>query len=121
MDRDLTIDLGIDLVAVSPDGETVIAACSRGYFSSRFGLRDLDSAITAIAVGGTGKVLTSWVDGTLWLYDLTTLRPPVEFAAAPGTASSVCASGSRCSAGSSPPGPGRPAASGFGPASRSRG
>ncbi len=81
MDRDLTIDLGIDLVAVSPDGETVIAACSRGYFSSRFGLRDLDSAITAIAVGGTGKVLTSWVYGTLWLYDLTTLRPPVEFAA----------------------------------------
>ena len=44
-------------------------------------------------------------------------RPP---GPAPDMASSACASGSRCSAGSSPPDPGRTAAFACGPASRSR-
>jgi hypothetical protein len=77
---------GIDLVAVTPDGETVIAAKTDGVLScldlspaqapgdsrpaaGRFRL--LGTAITAIAVDGTGRrVLASRPDGTLWLHDL---------------------------------------------------
>jgi WD40 repeat protein len=78
---------GIDLVAVTPDGETVIAAKADGVLSrlefSRTGapgdspsatgrFRLLGTAITAIAVDGTGRrVLASRTDGTLWLYDMT--------------------------------------------------
>jgi len=78
---------GIDLVAVTPDGETVIAAKAEGVLSrlelsraeppgdsrplpGRFRL--LGTAITAIAVDGTGtRVLASRPDGTLWLHDMT--------------------------------------------------
>jgi hypothetical protein len=78
---------GIDLVAVTPDGETVIAAKTEGVLSrldlsgagpaddsrpvtGRFRL--LGTAITAIAVDGTGsRVLASRPDGTLWLHDMT--------------------------------------------------
>ena len=78
---------GIDLVAVTPDGETVIAAETDGVLSrldlsgagpaddsrpvtGRFRL--LGTAITAIAVDGTGtRVLASRPDGTLWLHDMT--------------------------------------------------
>lgn len=78
---------GIDLVAVTPDGETVIAAKTDGVLSrldlsgadpvvdpepgtGRFRL--LGTAITAIAVDGGGRrVLASRPDGTLWLHDLT--------------------------------------------------
>lgn len=78
---------GIDLVAVTPDGETVIAAKTDGVLSrldlsrtwppddprsvtGRFRL--LGTAITAIAVDGTGsRVLASRPDGTLWLHDMT--------------------------------------------------
>lgn len=78
---------GIDLVAVTPDGETVIAAKADGVLSrlefSQTGapgdsppatgrFRLLGTAITAIAVDGTGRrVLASRPDGTLWLYDMT--------------------------------------------------
>lgn len=78
---------GIDLVAVTPDGETVIAAKTDGVLSrlefSQTGtpgdsppatgrFRLLGTAITAIAVDGTGRrVLASRPDGTLWLYDMT--------------------------------------------------
>ena len=88
---------GIDLVAVTPDGETVIAAKTDGVLSrldlsgagpaddsrpltGRFRL--LGTAITAIAVDGTGsRVLASRPDGTLWLHDMaggpaTELRGP---------------------------------------------
>ena len=78
---------GIDLVAVTTDGETVIAAKTDGVLSrldlsgagpaddsrpvtGRFRL--LGTAITAIAVDGTGsRVLASRPDGTLWLHDMT--------------------------------------------------
>jgi hypothetical protein len=78
---------GIDLVAVTPDGETVIAAKTDGVLSrldlspvgppedsrpltGRFRL--LGTAISAIAVDGTGsRVLASRPDGTLWLHDMT--------------------------------------------------
>jgi len=78
---------GIDLVAVTQDGETVIAAKTDGVLSrldlsgtgapddsrpvtGRFRL--LGTAITAIAVDGTGRrVLASRPDGTLWLHDMT--------------------------------------------------
>jgi hypothetical protein len=78
---------GIDLVAVTPDGETVIAAKTDGVLSrldlspagppddsrpapARFRL--LGTAITAIAVDGTGRrVLASRPDGTLWIHDMT--------------------------------------------------
>jgi hypothetical protein len=77
---------GIDLVAVTPDGETVIAAKTDGVLSrldlsgtepgdsqpasGRFRLLGTD--ITAIAVDGTGRrVLASRPDGTLWLHDMT--------------------------------------------------
>jgi WD40 repeat protein len=77
---------GIDLVAVTPDGETVIAAKTDGVLShldlsgtgppddsrpatGRFRL--LGTAITAIAVDGTGlRVLACRPDGTLWLHDM---------------------------------------------------
>jgi WD40 repeat protein len=78
---------GIDLVAVTPDGETVIAAKTEGVLSrldlSGTGLagdsapatgrfRMLGTAITTIAVDGTGRrVLASRPDGTLWLHDMT--------------------------------------------------
>lgn len=83
---------GIDLVAVTPDGETVIAAKTDGVLSrldlsgtdrSGTGLagdsvpatgrfRLLGTAITTIAVDGTGRrVLVSRPDGTLWLHDMT--------------------------------------------------
>jgi hypothetical protein len=77
---------GIDLVAVTPDGETVIAAKTDGVLSrldlspaqppgdsrpAAGRLRLLGTAITAIAVDGTGRrVLASRPDGTLWLHDL---------------------------------------------------
>jgi hypothetical protein len=78
---------GIDLVAVTPDGETVIAAKTDGVLSrldlsgtgpaggsgpgtGRFRL--LGTAITTIAVDGTGRrVLACRPDGTLWLHDMT--------------------------------------------------
>jgi len=74
-------------VAVTPDGGTVIAAKTDGVLSrldlsgtgpagdsrpvtGRFRL--LGTAITAIAVDGTGRlVLASRPDGTLWLHDMT--------------------------------------------------
>jgi WD40 repeat protein len=93
---------GIDLVAVTPDGETVIAAKADGVLSrldlsgtgppdvsqpvtGRFRL--LGTAITAIAVDGTGhRVLAGRPDGTLWLHDMaggpaTELRVPAASAA----------------------------------------
>jgi hypothetical protein len=87
---------GIDLVAVTPDGETVIAAKTDGVLSrldmSRTGPPDdprsltgrfrlLGTAITAIAVDGTGsRVLASRPDGTLWLHDMAG-GPATEFRA----------------------------------------
>jgi len=82
---------GIDLVAVTPDGEVVIAAKTDGVLSrldlsgtedsqpatGRFRL--LGTAITAIAVDGTGRrVLAGRPDGTLWLHDMTG-APATEF------------------------------------------
>lgn len=79
---------GIHLLAVSPDGETVIAVSADGTLVrwSRSGgavpyYRVLDTAVTAITVDGTGcKVLASLADGSLWLYDMTS-GPAAEFAA----------------------------------------
>jgi len=88
---------GIDLVAVTPDGETVIAAKTDGVLSrlelsraeppgqsgpapGRFRL--LGTAITATAVdGGGSRVLAGRPDGTLWLHDMTG-GPATEFRAA---------------------------------------
>jgi hypothetical protein len=88
---------GIDLVAVTPDGETVIAAKTDGVLSrldlsraeppaapgpvpGRFRL--LGTAITAIAVdGGGSRVLAGRPDGTLWLHDMAG-GPATEFRAA---------------------------------------
>lgn len=78
----------IHLLAVSPDGETVIAVSADGTLVrwSRSGravpdYRVLDTAVTAITVDGTGrKVLASRADGSLWLYDMTG-GPAAEFAA----------------------------------------
>jgi hypothetical protein len=85
---------GIDLVAVTTDGETVIAAKTEGVLSrldlsgteppddtgplsGRFRL--LGTAITAIAVDGSGRrVLAGRPDGTLWLHDMTG-GPTTEF------------------------------------------
>jgi TIR domain len=88
---------GIDLVAVTPDGETVIAAKTDGVLSrlelSRAEppgapgpvpgrLRLLGTAITAIAVdGGGSRVLAGRADGTLWLHDMAG-GPATEFRAA---------------------------------------
>ncbi|HEY2268830.1 MAG TPA: TIR domain-containing protein [Streptosporangiaceae bacterium] len=88
---------GIDLVAVTPDGETVIAAKTDGVLSrlelSRAGppgesgpvpgrFRLLGTAITAIAVdGGGSRVLAGRADGTLWLHDMAG-GPATEFRAA---------------------------------------
>ena len=79
---------GIHLLAVSPDGETVIAVSADGTMVrwSRSGgavpyYRVLETAVTAITVDGTGrKVLASRADGSLWLYDMTG-GPAAEFAA----------------------------------------
>ena len=66
----------IALMAVSPDGEKVIAASTGGYLlgwnhSGWSGFRKLGTAATAIAVDGTGgMVLAGRADGTLWLYDV---------------------------------------------------
>jgi hypothetical protein len=95
---------GIDLVAVTPDGETVIAAKTEGVLSrldlSRaeppddFGplpgrLRLLGTAVTAIAVDASGsRVLAGRPDGTLWLHDMAG-GPATEFReteASPGSA-----------------------------------
>ena len=91
---------GIDLVAVTPDGETVIAAKTDGVLSrldlsgaepagesgpvpGRFRL--LGTAITAIAVDGGGRrVLAGRPDGTLWLHDMAG-GPATEFRAAEPT------------------------------------
>jgi len=78
---------GIDLIAVSPDGETVIAAGANSTLVrwNRSGGAPpdylvLDIAVTAITVDGTGgKVLAGRADGSLWLYDMLG-GPPVEFA-----------------------------------------
>src|SRR5438270_618467 len=77
---------GIDLVAVTPDGETVIAAKTEGVLSRLDlsgteppgdpgplpgRLRLLGTAITAITVDDRGRlVLAGRPDGTLWLHDL---------------------------------------------------
>jgi hypothetical protein len=79
---------GLHLLAVSPDGETVIAVSVDGALVrwSRSGgavpdYRVLETAVTAIAVDGEGrKVLASRADGGLWLYDMTG-GPAAEFAA----------------------------------------
>ena len=79
---------GIDLLAISPDGETVIAVGANGTLVrwNQFGgaprdYRVLDTAVSAITVDGTGgKVLAGRADGNLWLYDVMG-GPPVEFAA----------------------------------------
>ena len=69
---------GIRFVAVSPDGEAVIAAADR--IMIRWNLsgaappdyRMLETDVTAIAVDDTGgKVLAGRADGTLWRYDMT--------------------------------------------------
>jgi len=67
---------GIALVAVSPDGTTVIAASAEGYLlrwatARAADFREIGTAATAIAVDGTGgRVLAGRADGTLWLYDM---------------------------------------------------
>ena len=84
---------GIHLLAVSPDGETVIAVSADSTLLrwKRSGgavpdHRVLETAVTAIAVDGTGrKVLASQADGGLWLYDMTG-EPAVEFTAPASTA-----------------------------------
>ena len=81
---------GIALVALSPDGGTVIAASTGGYL---FGwnlagarppsFRELGTAATAIVVDGTGgTVLAGRADGTLWRYDMAG-GAPVEFGLTP--------------------------------------
>jgi hypothetical protein len=71
---------GITLVAVSPDGRTIIAASTSGYLlgwnpadAGWASSRELGTAATAtaIAVDGTGgRVLAGRADGTLWRYDM---------------------------------------------------
>jgi len=80
---------GIGLLAVSPDGATVIAVGADGALlrwnrpgGASPGHRILGTAVTAIAIDGTGrKVLAGHADGTLWLHDMTG-GPAVEFTAA---------------------------------------
>jgi hypothetical protein len=81
---------GIDLVAVSPDGEAVIAASDailvRWSRSGRAApdYQLLSTAVTAIALDDTGgKVLAARDDGTLWLHDMNG-GPAVEFTAPAG-------------------------------------
>jgi hypothetical protein len=70
---------GSVIVAVSPDGATAIAASTRRWLfrwnlpgAEWTGSRDLKTAVTAIAVDGTGdRVLAGLADGTLWLYDMS--------------------------------------------------
>jgi len=71
----------LDLVAVSREGRRVVVGSTRGFLSWPYGIWELDSAITAIAVDDTGRVLACREDGTLWLQDPMTGGPPVEFAA----------------------------------------
>jgi hypothetical protein len=96
---------GIDLVAVTPDGETVIAAKTEGVLSRLDlsgteppgdpgplpgRLRLLGTAITAITVDDRGRlVLAGRPDGTLWLHDLAG-GPAEEF---PEAAASPAAEG----------------------------
>jgi hypothetical protein len=69
---------GIALVAVSPDGETAIAASTGGYLfrwhlatARPAGFRETGTAVTAIAVDGSGnRVLAGRADGTLWWHDM---------------------------------------------------
>ena len=87
----------VSLLAVSPNGKTVIAVSDDGMVlpwhlpvAARPGSLDLGTAVTAIAVDGSGRmVLAGWADGTLWLHDMAG-GDPVEFGAAkapssPGT------------------------------------
>jgi hypothetical protein len=89
---------GINLVAVSPDGETVVAASHADLIRWRRSGRAspdyqvLSTAVTAIALDGTGgKVLAAWDDGTLWLHDMSG-GPAVKFATPAGPVPPVPAS-----------------------------
>jgi hypothetical protein len=69
---------GIRFLAVSPDGEAVIAVAGRIMIrwvlsgGAPTDYRMLEADVTAIAVEGTGgKVLAGRADGTLWRYDMT--------------------------------------------------
>ena len=72
-------DLAVSHVAITPDGNMVLALGADGIlrrWNMSLGgppdLLDLDGAITALAVGGTGdKLLAGMSDGRLWLRDLT--------------------------------------------------
>jgi hypothetical protein len=77
---------GIHLLAVNPDGGTVIAVGADSTLvrwnqpgGAPPDYRKLDMDVTAMAVDGTGgKVLTGGVDGRLWRHDMTG-GPAVEF------------------------------------------
>ena len=70
---------GIGLVAVTPDGRTVVAVGANGVLlrwkpalSALPDSRALGPAVTAIGIDGTGdRVLACLADGRLWLHDFT--------------------------------------------------
>ena len=79
---------GIGLVAVTPDGLTVVAVGANGVLlrwkpalSALPDSRALGPAVTAISIDGTGdRVLACMADGRLWLHDFTG-GPAIEFGA----------------------------------------
>jgi TIR domain len=87
---------GVRLIAVTPDGGTVVAAGADDMLvrwrpppGSPPDFRALGTAVTALAADGTGgRVLAGAADGKLWLHDLAG-GAPIEFgvpsAAAPWT------------------------------------
>ncbi len=78
----------IGLVAVTPDGRTVVAVGADGVLlrwqpalSALPDSRALGPAVTAIGIDGTGdRVLACMTDGRLWLHDFTG-GPAIEFGA----------------------------------------
>ncbi len=84
------VGLGPDiaLVAVTPDGRTVVAVGADGVLlrwkpalSALPDSRALGPAVTAIGIDGTGdRVLACMADGRLWLHDFTG-GPAIEFGA----------------------------------------
>ena len=78
----------IGLVAVTPDGRTVVAVGANGVLlrwkpalSALPDSRALGPAVTAIGIDGTGdRVLASMADERLWLHDFTG-GPAIEFGA----------------------------------------